>query len=77
MIFNLDDTGFMLGIGTRQHVALPKGQPHFKGVLVNRQSTTVIKCTGSGGQMSPPVAINAGKIHKMVNPEAWWTLMTT
>ncbi|CBQ70083.1 related to transposase [Sporisorium reilianum SRZ2] len=63
MIFNMDETGFMFGMGGKQHVVIPKGHARFKGVPGNWQSTTVIECIGSGGQVLPPLVINAGKIH--------------
>ncbi|SJX61423.1 related to transposase [Sporisorium reilianum f. sp. reilianum] len=79
----MDETGFMFGIGAKQHVVIPKGHARFKGVPGNQQSATVIECIGSGGQVLPPLVINAGKIHmfgefrRMVDIDDNWSFAKT
>jgi hypothetical protein len=79
-IYNMDETGFMMGVGGRQKVVVPTGPKanHFKAQAGNRDSTTVIECIGSGGQSIPPLIIFKGRIHlygdhrRMLGPANDW-----
>ncbi|SJX64778.1 related to transposase [Sporisorium reilianum f. sp. reilianum] len=64
-IFNMDETGFVFGLGSLQHVIVPGGDPagQFKAQPGNRQNTTVIEAISSGGQVLPPLIITKGKLH--------------
>ncbi|CBQ69138.1 related to transposase [Sporisorium reilianum SRZ2] len=79
-IFNMDETGFVFGLGGSQHVIVPGGDPagRFKAQPGNRQNTTVIEAISSGGQVLPPLIIMNGKLHtiseqrRMENIPATW-----
>ncbi|CDU24665.1 related to transposase [Sporisorium scitamineum] len=64
-IFNIDETGFVFGLCSSQHVIMPGSYPasRFKAQLGNHQSATVIKAISSRGQVLPPLIITKGKLH--------------
>ncbi|CBQ71472.1 conserved hypothetical protein [Sporisorium reilianum SRZ2] len=64
-IFNMDETGFVFGLGGSQCVIVPGGNPasRFKAQPGNRQNATVIEVISSGGQVLPPLIITKGKLH--------------
>ncbi|SJX60738.1 related to transposase [Sporisorium reilianum f. sp. reilianum] len=64
-IFNMDETGFVFGLSSSQHVIVPGSDPagRFKAQLGNCQNTTVIKAIGSRGQVLLPLIITKGKLH--------------
>ena len=79
-IFNMDKTGFIFGQGGSQRVLVSDGNPasRFKAQPANRESTTIVECIGSAGQVLPPLIITRGKIHtvgeqqQMVNIPTKW-----
>ncbi|SJX62091.1 related to transposase [Sporisorium reilianum f. sp. reilianum] len=64
-IFNMDETGFVFGLGSSQHVIMPGGDPAgwFKAQPGNHQNATVIEAISSGGQVLLPLIITKGKLH--------------
>ncbi|SPO28103.1 related to transposase [Ustilago trichophora] len=64
-IYNMDETGFMFGVGGRERVVVPSGDQaaSFKAQPGNRESATVIECIGSAGQVLPPLVITKGHVH--------------
>ncbi|SPO24922.1 related to transposase [Ustilago trichophora] len=64
-IYNMDETGFMFGVGGREQVVVPSGDQaaSFKAQPGNRESATVIECIGSAGQVLPPLVITKGCVH--------------
>ncbi|SPO30161.1 related to transposase [Ustilago trichophora] len=51
-IYNMDETGFMFGVGGHERVVVPSGDQaaSFRAQPGNRESATVIECIGSAGQ---------------------------
>ncbi|SJX65021.1 related to transposase [Sporisorium reilianum f. sp. reilianum] len=70
-IFNMDETGFVFGLGSSQQVIVPGSDPasQFKAQPGNHQNATVIKAIGSGGQVLPPLIITKGKLHTVGNQQ--------
>ena len=52
-VFNMDETGFMFGLDASERVIVPTGDlaPRFTAQPGTRESTAVIECIGSGGQV--------------------------
>ncbi|CDW99812.1 hypothetical protein [Sporisorium scitamineum] len=61
----MDETEFMFGLGGSERVIVPTGDPttRFRAQPGARESATVTKCIGSGGQVLPPLIITKGKRH--------------
>lgn len=64
-IYNINETGFMLGQGSTEQVVVPAGDQaaQFKAKPGTQESATVIKCIRSGGQVLLPLIITKGRIH--------------
>lgn len=79
-IFNMDETGFMLGVGGSQWILVPGGDRGalFKGQPGNREWATAIECIRTGGQVLLPLIITKGKVHtvgehqRMLNVPSTW-----
>ena len=56
-VFNMDETGFMFGLGSRERVIVPTGDlaSRFGAQPGIREKATVIECIGSAGQVLPPL----------------------
>ena len=80
-MYNMDETGFLVGCGGSKRVLVPEGNPAacFKAQPGYWEWATVIECIGSAGQVLPPLIIMKGQIHtvgeqqRMVNiPQSWY-----
>ncbi|GAC97421.1 transposase [Pseudozyma hubeiensis SY62] len=64
-VFNVDETGFMLGVLGTERIVVPAGDPscRFKAQPGSWEWATVVECIGSGGQVLPPLIITKGQRH--------------
>lgn len=69
-VFNMDETGFMFGLGASERVVVSTGDlaSRFSAQPGTRGSASVIECIGSGGQVLPPLIITKGK-HRTVGEQ--------
>jgi hypothetical protein len=69
-IWNVNETGFMIGIGKDQWVlTLDPDRPCHLGSSTNRELVTVIEAVSGDGIVIPPMVILPGKVHQ----EHWYT----
>ena len=61
--WNMDETGFRIGIGRDQLVITKQQRQLYLGVPSNRESTTAIEAISDGGQFIPAFLILAGVQH--------------
>ncbi|SPO24638.1 related to transposase [Ustilago trichophora] len=61
----MDETGFMFGQARSERIIVPSGEPaaRYKAQPGTRESATIIKCIGSGGQVLSPLIITKGWVH--------------
>lgn len=64
-IYNMNETGFMVGVGGSEHILVPAGNQaaRFRAQPGNREWASVVKCIGSASQVLPPLIITRGKQH--------------
>jgi hypothetical protein len=69
-IWNVDETGFMIGVGKDQWVLTrDASRPSYLGSSSSRELVTVIKAVGGCGRVIPPMVILPGKVHQ----EHWYS----
>ncbi len=69
-IWNVDKTGFMIGVGKDQWVLIRDGAwPSYIGSTTNQELVTVIESVSAGGRVIQPMVILPGKVHQ----EHWYT----
>ncbi|SJX66501.1 related to transposase [Sporisorium reilianum f. sp. reilianum] len=84
-VFNMDETGFMLGQAGSERVVVPAGEPAawFKAQPGTRKLAMVIECIGSSGQVLLPLIITKGRVHmvreqwQLVGVPALWHFAKT
>jgi hypothetical protein len=62
-IWNMDETGFRIGIGKDQVVVTKRKRAHYFGIPENRESATDIEAISIGGRVIPAFLILSGQIH--------------
>ena len=62
-IWNMDETGFRIGIGKDQLIVTKRKRTHYFGIPENRESATAIEAISAGGQYIPAFLIVAGQVH--------------
>ena len=69
-IWNMDETGFCIGVGRDQMVVTRRKRPSYLAVPTNRESATSIEAISAGGDYIPPFLILSGAIHM----ERWYRI---
>lgn len=62
-IWNMDETGFRIGIGKDQLIVTKRKKAHYFGIPENRESATAIECVSAGGNYLPAFLILSGQLH--------------
>jgi hypothetical protein len=62
-IWNMDETGFRIGVGKDQLIVTKRKRAHYFGIPENRESATAIEAISAGGQVAPAFLILAGQYH--------------
>lgn len=62
-IWNMDETGFRIGVGKDQLIVTKRKRAHYFGIPENRESATAIEAISAGGQYIPAFLIVAGQVH--------------
>jgi hypothetical protein len=62
-IWNMDETGFRIGIGKDQFVVTKRKRIHYFGTPENRESATAIEAISAGGSVIPVFLILSGQVH--------------
>ncbi|KID81924.1 transposase [Metarhizium guizhouense ARSEF 977] len=62
-IWNMDETGFSIGIGKDQLIVTKRKRAHYFGLPENRESATAIESISTGGRVIPAFLILSGQMH--------------
>ena len=62
-IWNMDETGFQIGVGKNQFIVTRRQRAHYFGIPENRESATAIEAISAGGQYIPAFLILSGQVH--------------
>ena len=62
-IWNMDETGFRIGVGKNQIVITKRKRAHFFSIPENRESCTAIEAVSFAGNYIPAFLILAGQLH--------------
>ena len=62
-IWNMDETGFRIGVGKDQLIVTKRRRAHYFGIPENRESATAIEAISAGGEYIPAFLILAGQMH--------------
>ena len=62
-IWNMDETGFRIGVGKDQLVVTRRRRVRYFGLPTNRESATAIEAINAGGAFLPAFLILSGKVH--------------
>jgi hypothetical protein len=62
-IWNMDETGFRIGVGKDQLIVTKRKRAHYFGIPENRESATAIEAISAGGQYIPAFLILSGQLH--------------
>ncbi|OAQ57289.2 DDE superfamily endonuclease [Pochonia chlamydosporia 170] len=62
-IWNMDETGFRIGVGKDQLIVTKRKRAHYFGIPENRESATAIEAISAGGEYIPAFLIVAGQVH--------------
>ncbi|KJZ70720.1 hypothetical protein HIM_09904 [Hirsutella minnesotensis 3608] len=62
-IWNMDETGFRIGVGKDQLIATKRKRAHYFGIPENRESATDIEAISASGECLPPFLILSGQMH--------------
>ncbi|KAM4067405.1 Tc5 transposase DNA-binding domain-containing protein [Hirsutella rhossiliensis] len=62
-IWNMDETGFRIGVGKDQLIVTKRKRAHYFGIPENRESATDIEAISAGGACIPPFLILSGQMH--------------
>ncbi|KJZ69554.1 hypothetical protein HIM_11047 [Hirsutella minnesotensis 3608] len=63
-IWNMDETGFRIGVGKDQLVVTKRKKAHYFGTPGNRESATAIECISAGGRVLPAFLVLCGIQHR-------------
>jgi site-specific DNA-cytosine methylase len=61
--YNMDETGFRIGMGKDQLIVTQRKWTHYFGLPENRESTTAIECISAAGEFLPLFLILSGTLH--------------
>ncbi|XP_044714512.1 DDE superfamily endonuclease domain-containing protein [Hirsutella rhossiliensis] len=70
-IWNMDETGFRIGVGKDQLVVTKRKKAHYFGTPGNRESATAIECISAGGRVLPAFLVLCGIQHQA----RWYEVM--
>ncbi|ODA78131.1 hypothetical protein RJ55_06735 [Drechmeria coniospora] len=62
-IWNMDETGFQIGVGKDQLVVTRRRRAQYFGLPTNRESATAIEAVSAGGKVVPLFLILSGQVH--------------
>jgi hypothetical protein len=62
-IYNMDETGFRIGMGKDQLIVTKRKRVHYFGLPENRESATAIECISAAGEFLPLFLILSGTLH--------------
>ncbi|OWT42328.1 DDE superfamily endonuclease domain-containing protein [Pochonia chlamydosporia 170] len=62
-IWNMDETGFRIGVGKDQVIVTRRKRAHYFGLPENRESATAIESISAGGRVLPAFLILSGQMH--------------
>ena len=62
-IYNMDETGFQIGVGKDQLVITKRKRAHYFGLPINRESATAIEAIRGNGEVIPLFIILSGSVH--------------
>ena len=62
-IYNINKTGFQIGVGKDQLVITKRKRAHYFGIPTNRESCTVIEAIRGNGTVIPPFLILSGSVY--------------
>jgi hypothetical protein len=62
-IWNMDETGFRIGVGKDQFIVTRRQRAHYFGIPENRESATAIEAISAGGHYIPAFLILSGQLH--------------
>ncbi|KAM4064190.1 DDE superfamily endonuclease [Hirsutella rhossiliensis] len=69
-IWNMDETGFRIGIGRDQVVVTKSRRSQYFGIEENRESATAVEAISADGRYIPAFLILSGKVHL----EQWYDI---
>jgi hypothetical protein len=61
-IWNMDETGFRIGIGKDQMIVTKRKRAHYFSMPENRESATAIEAISAGGEVCPAFLILSGQV---------------
>ena len=61
--WNMDETGFRIGMGKDQLIVTKRKRAHYFGIPENRESAIAIECISAGGNHLPAFLILSGQMH--------------
>ena len=62
-IWNMDETGFRIGVGKDQLIVTKRSRAHYFALPENRESATAIEAISAAGNVIPVFLILAGQVH--------------
>src|SRR5690606_35899443 len=62
-IWNMDETGFQIGVGKDQLVVTRRSRATYLGIPTNRESATAVEAISAAGGYIPAFLILTGKVH--------------
>jgi DDE superfamily endonuclease/Tc5 transposase-like DNA-binding protein len=62
-IWNMDETGFRIGVGKDQFIVTKRKRSHYFAIPENRESATAIEAISAGGHYIPAFLILSGQMH--------------
>jgi hypothetical protein len=63
-LWNMNETGFRIGIGKNQFIITKRKRQHCFGVPENRESATAIEAISASGDYIPAFLILSGQMHQ-------------
>jgi hypothetical protein len=63
-LWNMDETGFRIGVGKNQFVITKRRRQHYLGVPENLESATAIEAISASGGYIPAFLILSGQMHQ-------------
>ncbi|KID81679.1 transposase [Metarhizium guizhouense ARSEF 977] len=63
-IWNMDETGFQIGVGKSRMVVTRRPRASYLGMPTNRESATAIEAISAGGSHTPAFLILTGAVHQ-------------
>jgi hypothetical protein len=63
-LWNMDETGFRIGVGKNQFIITKRRRQHYLGVSENRESATAIEAISANGDYIPAFLILSDQMHQ-------------